>query len=196
MTTAFSLADTLAKDAGGAKFSMLTDVSTSQLDFALMAGIGSRTTGSKIAAALQVATYTGASRIDTPVLGIALVGHYTSAVCAMGLGQAMPIRASASGALFTTGLSTTACVSSGSTETLRAVSGILYSGVVAFAGAVAGACVVLLDSGTSRGVFITDAANQCYPFNYGPQGVAFGTSIRYERRNTTGVVHVSLNLDA
>ena len=114
----------------------------------------------------------------------------------MGLGQAMPIRASASGALITTGLSTTACVSSGSTETLRAVSGILYSGVVAFAGAAAGACVVLLDSGTSRGVFITDAGNQSYPFNYGPQGVAFGTSIRYERRNTTGVVHVSLNLDA
>ena len=196
MSTNFSMSDSLPKSAGGQAFAALTDVATSQLDFALMAGIGSRTTGSKIVAALQVATYVGASRIDTPVLGVALMGHYTSAVCAMGLGQAMPIRADASGMLYAGAPSHTALFNATSQNIFKATSGIVYSGVIACSGGLAGACVVLMDGTTSRSVFVFSAANETVPFSYGDGGVWFGTNIRHEFRNSLGTPYVSLVIDA
>lgn len=59
MSTSYSLADSLPRDAGGAKFAGWVNVATSQLDFCLPAGIGSKTVGSKIVGELVTTQYAG-----------------------------------------------------------------------------------------------------------------------------------------
>ena len=198
MTRAYSLSDTAPKDSGGAKFLAFPDINTSQLDFALPAGIGASTIGggSKIHAALQVGTHVGASKIDSAPVGVLPVLAFTANSSSMAIGNAVPWRGDQFGAAYVTGLSTTTCAMSGSTETFSTASGTLYRICAAGCGVVAAGQVAILNGGTSIAHLVFSGANETLPIlDLGIHGTCFG-SLRYERRNTVGIVYVSANYNS
>jgi len=198
MTRAYSLSDTAPKDSGGAKFLAFPDINTSQLDFALPAGIGASTIGggSKIHAALQVGTHVGASKIDSAPVGVLPVLAFTANSSSMAIGNAVPWRGDQFGAAYITGLSTTTCAMSGSTETFSTASGTLYRICAAGCGVVAAGQVAILNGGTSIAHLVFSGANETLPIlDLGIHGTCFG-SLRYERRNTVGTVYISANYNS
>ena len=195
MTRAYSLSDTAPKDSGGAKFLAFPDINTSQLDFALPAGIGASTIGggSKIHAALQVGTHVGASKIDSAPVGVLPVLAFTANSSSMAIGNAVPWRVDQFGAAYITGLSTTTCAMSGSTETFTTASGTLYKIFAAGCGVASGGQLAILNGGTSICQFVFSANHETLPmFDLGIHGACTG-SLRYERRNTGGTVYVTAN---
>ena len=196
MTTNYSTADTSPKDSGGAKFLAPINVSTSQSDFALFAGIGASTIGatSKIHAALQVGTHVGGSKIDSAPVGVLPVLAYTTDPSAMAIGNALPWRGDQRGQAFVSALSTVTCAMGGaSTETVTVASGILYKVFMAGTQVNGGASAVVLNGGTSLANFIFSATSETLPmFDLGIHGACFG-SLRVERRNTTGAIFFSCN---
>jgi len=195
MTRAYSLSDTAPKDSGGAKFLAFPDINTSQLDFALPAGIGASTIGggSKIHAALQVGTHVGASKIDSAPVGVLPVLAFTANSSSMAIGNAVPWRGDQFGAAYITGLSTTTCAMSGSTETFTTASGTLYKIFAAGCGVASGGQLAILNGGTSICQFVFSANHETLPmFDLGIHGACTG-SLRYERRNTGGTVYVTAN---
>lgn len=192
MTTRVSLSDTLPKDSGSAKFGAWVDISTSQNDFSLPAGIGSRTANSKIFSALQVGTHVAGSKLETPMVGVLMMGWYNNGPSAIALGGAMPLRADQKGAVYVTGLSATTCVSTGSTTTYTTASGVLYSALVAGCGLIAGAQLAVMNGATSLAHFVFSGANETLrPLNYALHGACFG-SLKHELRGSVGAVYVTL----
>jgi len=199
MTTAYSTADTSPRDAGGAKFLAPINVATSQSDFALLAGIGASTIGatSKIHAGLQVGTHVAGSQINNNApLGVLPVLAFTSNSSSMAINNAIPWRGDQFGAAYITGLSTTTCAMSGSTETFSTASGTLYRICAAGCGVVAAGQVAILNGGTSIAHLVFSGANETLPIlDLGIHGTCFG-SLRYERRNTVGTVYISANYNS
>ena len=192
MTTLYNLADTLPKDAGGAKFAAWPDVSTSQLDFALPAGIGARTTSSKIFAALQVGTHVGGSKVDHPVVGVLSLAHFSSNASLVSTMDAVPVRGDDRGQIYISSLSMITCAMSGSTETITLASGLLYLANIAACGAVSAGQVAILNGGTSLAHLVFGAPNETLPTTNFGTGASFG-SLRFERRNTVGTVYASFS---
>ena len=193
MTTNYSTADTSPKDNGGAKFLAPINISTSQADFALFSGIGASTIGatSKIHAALQIGTHVGGSKIDSAPVGVLNVLAFTANSSSMAIGNAVPWRGDQFGAAYVTGLSTTTCAMSGSTETFSIASGTLFKIFAAGCGVVAAGQIAILNGGTSIAHMVFSGANESLPvLDLGIHGTCFG-SLRYERRNTVGTVYVS-----
>jgi len=198
MTTAYSLSDTAPKDSGGAKFLAFPNVATSQNDFSLPSGIGACTIGgtSKIHSALQVGTHVGGSKIDSAPVGMLPVLAFTANSSSMAIGNAVPWRGDQFGAAYITGLSTTTCAMSGSTETFSTASGTLYRICAAGCGVVAAGQISILNGGTSIAHLVFSGANETLPIlDLGIHGTCFG-SLRYERRNTVGTVYVSANYNS
>ena len=198
MTTGYSIADTSPRDAGGAKFLAPINISTSQSDFALLAGIGASTIGatSRIHAAVQVGTHVGGSKIDSAPVGVLGVVAFTANPSSMAIGNAMPLRGSDRGELYISGLSTVTCAMSGSTETFTTASGTLYRVMCGGCGVVAGGQIAILNGGTSIAHLVFSGANETLPvLDLGIHGSCYG-SLRYERRNTVGTVYVSANFNS
>src|SRR3990167_3077202 len=194
MTTGYSTADTAPKDAGGAKFLAPINIATSQSDFALLAGIGASTIGatSLIHAGLQVGTHVAGSQINNNApLGVLPVLAFTSNSSSMAINNAIPWRGDQFGAAYITGLSTTTCAMSGSTETFTTASGTLYKIFAAGCGVASGGQLAILNGGTSICQFVFSANHETLPmFDLGIHGACIG-SLRFERRNTGGTVYVT-----
>src|SRR3990167_5261974 len=121
MTTAYSLSDTSPKDSGGAKFLAWPNISTSQNDFSLPAGIGASTIGatSKIHAALQVGTHVAGSPVSNAPVGVMNVFSFTTNASSMGTNNGMAQRGDDRGHAYVSAMSTVSCAMGGaSTETV------------------------------------------------------------------------------
>lgn len=185
MTTNYSLSDSLPKDAAGAKFAAWIDVSTSQLDLSLPAGIGSRTVGSKIVSALQVGTHRAGSRIEhSGGVGVALLGYFASAVSSTALENAVHIRSDDRGQLYHSQLAATTIAVTGSTNTLTLASGVILKFIAATCGGLSGAQMAVMNGATSLAHVVFGNANESIPIDFGP-GACFA-SLRYELRGTVG----------
>lgn len=75
MTTQYSISDILPKDATGQPLFALADISTSQLDFALQAGIAPSAVNAKNYAFLGIATHKQSGSISTNSPGVAMLGY-------------------------------------------------------------------------------------------------------------------------
>ncbi len=192
MTTAYSLSDTAPKDAGGQKLIAPVDLSTSQLDFALLGAIGARTVSSRIIGHLAVGGGVVASAIQASAVGMPVTLGYLAAPSGIAVGGFQLWRGTEKGYAYMTQASMISCVMGGSTEMASAASAVVYGAVIAAGSNVTqGGCIVLLDSGTSRAVVSLSAANVTNILNFAPRGIGFGTNVRWERRNTTGDVVVT-----
>lgn len=190
MTTQFSFADTLPKDSGGAKFAAWLDASTSQLDFAMPAGIGSRTTASKILAALQVGTHVGGSVVDHPVVGVLGMAHFASNASVVSTMGAVPVRGDDRGQIYTTSLSMVACaITATSHDTWTVSSGLLYRIVAATCGAIPGAQVRVLNGGASLTHISFSQNSETVTVDFGT-GTCYSSLIT-ERVNTTQPVYIT-----
>src|SRR3990167_3683016 len=121
MTTNYSTADISPKDAGGAKMLAPINISSSQSDFALFAGIGASTIGatSKIHAALQVGTHVAGSPVTNAPVGVMNVFSFTTNASSMGTNNAMAQRGDDRGHAYVSAMSTVTCAMGGaSTETV------------------------------------------------------------------------------
>lgn len=193
MTTNYSLADSLGKDAGGAKFSMWVDIGTSQLDFSLPGGIGAKVVGGKITSALWSGNGLAGSKIEpTGGVGNLIMAHWSSAASATATQNGIHLRANDRGELYHSQLATTTCVMSGSTETVSLASGILYSAIIAACGAVSAGQVAILNGGVSLAHLVFGAANETLPPVMFGTGACF-SSLRFERRNTAGTIYASFS---
>ena len=192
MSTSYSLSDSLPKDAGGAKIIAWTDLSTSQLDFSLIGGIGSKTVGSKITTALWSGNGLAGSKIEpTGGVGNLLMIHYASNASITAAQNGLHVRGDDRGQAYYSALSSTASALSGSTETVSLASGLLYKAVVAGCGVQAGAQVAILNGGTSLAHLVFSGANDTLPIIDFGTGACFA-SLRFERRNTVGSIYCTL----
>lgn len=192
MTTAYNLADTLPKDAGGQKVIAWVDVSTSQLDWSLTAGIGSKTTSSKIVSALWSGNGLAGCKIEpTGGVGNILMAHWSSAASPTATQNAIHLRANDRGEIYHSGLAmTVSAMNAASTETALTSSGILYRAVFAGCGVVAGAQAALLNNGASIGHVVFSGANETLTIDYGT-GACFG-GLKLEKRGTVGSLFATL----
>lgn len=186
------MSDRLAVDSGGAKFAGFVNVSTSQLDFSLPAGIGSRTVGSKIVSALQIGTHVAGSKIEpTGGVGVALMGHFASATSSTAVQNAIHIRSDDRGQLYNSSLALATCVATGSTNLMLTSSGILMRFVAAGCGVIAGAQMAVLNgiagAATSLAHVVFSGANETIPIDFGT-GTCFG-ALRYELRGSVGTAY-------
>lgn len=193
MTTSYSLADTLPKDAGGAKFAAWPNISTSQNDFSLPIGLGASTIGttSRIHAYLGVANaVAGSPMTNAPAGNLPLLGYLTN-LSSIATNNFIQQRGNDRGEAYFTSLSMTTSAMSGSTETVTLASGLLYRAMVSGSEISAGGHVALLNGGTSLANFIFSSGSETLPvLDLGNMGTCFG-SLRWERRGTTGGVRVS-----
>jgi len=191
VTTQYASSDSLPRDAGGAKSIALTNVALSQLDYALLGGIGPQVASSKIYAAMRVGTHVGGSKIENPSVGVALMAHFASNASILGVQQAIHVRGDDRGQIFTSSLSATTSAMSGSTETFTTTSGLLYKVYCAGCGVVAAGQIAILNGATSLAHLVFSGANESLPvLDFGDAGTCFA-SLRYERRNTVGQVWIS-----
>lgn len=176
---------------------MPVDLSTSQLDFALLGSIGARTVASKIVGHLAVGGGVVASAIQASAVGMPVTLGYLAAPSGIAAGGFQLWRGTAKGDAYVTRASMISCTMSGSAEMASAASAVVYGALVvgASAGTVAGGCVILLDGGTSRGFAVFSAVNDQQNLNFGPRGIGFGTNVRFERRNITTDVVVSIQMN-
>lgn len=75
MTTQYAIADILPKDALGQPLFALTDISTSQLDFALQSGVAASVINAKRHAYQGVATHKQSDGVATTSPGVAIFGN-------------------------------------------------------------------------------------------------------------------------
>jgi len=185
MTTNFVMSDSLPKSAGGQSFAGWIDVSTSQLDFSLPAGIGSRTVGSKIVSALQVGTHRAGSQVElTGGVGMLGMVHFASNASVTAAQNAVHVRGNDRGEVYISSLSSVAIALTGSTNTITVASGIIYKFVAATCGGIAGAQMAVLNGSTSLAHVVFAGANESIPIDFGT-GACFA-SLRYELRGTVG----------
>ena len=195
MTTTYSLSDSLPKDAGGAKFAAWINLSTSQLDFSLPAGIGGRTVGSKIVSALQVGTNVAGSKIEpTGGVGVALMAHFASNASATATQNAIHLRGDDRGQVYISALSSVTTAVTGSTNTVTLASGILYKFLAAGCGVVAGAQMAVMNGATSLAHVVFSGANETIPIDFGT-GACF-SSLKYELRGSVGTAYATITYRA
>src|SRR3990167_3033881 len=199
MSTAYSLTDTLSKDAGGAKLIGWQNIATSQNDFSLTMGIGASAIGttSKIHAYLGVATaIAGSTLVNNAPAGVMPLWGYMLNPSGIAISNFVPARGDQYGAGYITALSTVTCAMSGSRETFTVASGTLYKVLVAGTGVVDSASVVIFNGATSIANFIFGSPHGTLPIlDLGLHGTCFGSLI-FERRNTTGTVFVTANYNS
>lgn len=179
MTTAYSLTDTLPKDAGGAKFWGLPNVDSATLDFSLLKGIGTSSIQGKNLAHLAIGTHTQASKIEAEHPMVAIGGVYieahsgTSAVLS---GQANVAGISQQREVYAIGAPKTAFVVFDS-NVVKSTSGIVHSFSVAWKGAAAGDSVSLKDDTSTKCTIVFNAGSGFETFHIPNGGIDFATSI-------------------
>ena len=102
MTTNYTFGDVLPKDATGQPFNALVDISTSQLDFAMYAGIAASSTQAKNYAFLGVATHKQSDDLPVNSPGITMFGK-TGDPISVTAGDAQFVHVDGNGAVFVTG---------------------------------------------------------------------------------------------
>ncbi len=184
MTTAYVITDTTFKDLGGAKLISWVDISTSQLDFALPAGIGTKTASSKNYAALFTGNTVSGSKVETPQVGTMLMGAFTTNASIVATNAAIPLRASDRGELYVSGLSSVAAAyAATSHDTVTLASGILYTIIAAACGAQPGGQVRIMNGATSLTHLSFSQNSDTIVVQMGT-GVCYGSLIT-ERVNTS-----------
>lgn len=191
MSTSYAMNDSLPKDQGGAKFAGLIDTSTSQLDFSLIAGIGTKIWQSKNYSAMFAANGIAGCKVENPAAGNLIMAHFASNASVVAPQGAIPLRGDDRGAIYTTALSSTTCAFiATSRDTITTTSGLLYQLMVSGCGVLAGACVTVLNGATSLGTVVFSGTNE----NLRPLQFVNGTcfaSLITEKRNTVGAVYIT-----
>lgn len=179
MTTSYRLTDSLAKDIGGRNILMPIDDQTSQLDFALLRGIGVESLGgtSRNLVHLAVGSHTAGSALDK-YAGILLLGAYTESPSAIGTNNAAAIRSDKEGAIYARPASGIMSVSSASVETHLTGSALLHDLHIHLSNVNAGDDVTIEDGDNYRLSFIATAASQHFSEHYST-GLHFGTNIKH-----------------
>lgn len=150
MTTSYSISDSLPRDQGGAKVAALMDLATSQNDWSMIAGIGTKIANGKNYSAMYSGNGLAGSKLETAVVGDLMMGALTLNPSGIAFGGAVPIRADDRGELLVSSLSSIATAYVGTSHyTVALASGILYRIVAATCGAIPGAQVRVLNGGTS-----------------------------------------------
>lgn len=190
MTSSYSLADVLPKDAAGAKQSANVDLATSQLDYSLIAGIGTKIYQSKNYSATWTAATLAGSKIETPTVGNLAMGALTTNPSAIAFGNAIPIRADDRGQLFVSGLSSVATAyASTSRDTITTASGLIYRIVAAACGGVAGAQVRFLNGATSLTHVVFNQTSDTITVDFGT-GACFSSLIT-EKFGTVAPIYIT-----
>jgi hypothetical protein len=190
MSTSYSIADQLVKDSGGAKAAMLVDLATSQLDWSLIAGIGTKIANGKNYSAMFSAGALAGSKLETAVVGDLMMGALTLNPSAISFGGPIPIRADDRGAVFTTSLSATTCAFvATSHDVVTTNSGILYRIVCATCGGVAGAQTRVMNGLASLTHVSYSQNSETVIVDFGP-GACFG-NLTVEKVNSAGVQYIT-----
>jgi hypothetical protein len=179
MTTQYSLTDELPKDSGGAKLIALIDDSTSQLDFALLRGIGVEPFGSlsQNLAFLGIGTHTVGSALSASDVGVMLMGTYTEAPSGIIPGNAQMLRSDKEGALYTRSASTIMSYSSASVETHLTGSALLHDLHIRLNDVNAGDTVLLEDGDDYKLQFVATAASQHFHETF--RSLYFNSSLKH-----------------
>ena len=180
MTGNYTLSDELPKDAGGAKLIALIDDQTSQLDFAMLRGIGAEPFGSSSQnlAFLGVGTHTVGSALSASDVGVVLMGAYTEAPSGIIPGGTQILRSDKEGALYTRPASAIMSYSSASVETHVAGSALLHDLHIHFDDVDAGDTVEINDGAAHKFMFVATAASQHFSEHYSG-GLQFNTSLKH-----------------
>lgn len=188
MTTSYLISDRLVSDSGGAKVAMLVDLATSQNDWSLIAGIGTKVANGKNYSAQYAGNALGGSKLETnTVVGDLMMGALTLNASNIGVGGAVPIRADDHGEVFVSSLSSTACaIVSASRDTLATASGLLYKIIAAACGGIAGAQLAVMNGGLSLTHVCFSQINETIVIDFGT-GTCFASLVT-EKRNSTGVI--------
>lgn len=191
MTTVYSLADTLPKDAGGAKMLGWVDVSTSQLDLSLTAGIGSKTTGSKIVSALWTGNGLAGCKVE-PTGGVGTLNmlHFASNASVTAAQNGIHQRGDDRGQAYVSSLSATTCAFvATSRDTIDTASGIVLKIVAAACGAIPGAQVRVLNGAASLTHISFSQNSETVIVDLSP-GACY-SSLIVEKVNTTQPVYIT-----
>ena len=189
MTTAYSLDDTLPKDAGGGKHLALIDDSTSQLDYALLRGIGAKSLGaaSRNAALLAVGSHTIGSAIDHGG-GTAAMGAYTESPSGMGTGNVQMVRVDKEGALYVRPASGIfGYAAAASVQTHVTGSALLHAVNILGVNVNAGETIKIQDGNDYKLGFVFTSTSQSFSANYST-GLHFATNINHESATTNASV--------
>jgi hypothetical protein len=186
MSTSYSLTDSLPRDAGGQKLIALVNDQTSQLDFALWRSVGASVSGSKILGYAGVANATQSSKIESLHPFISVGGTMVEPATTQGSpvvgGRGKIAHMSNWGELRTSPHARIpATLTSGSKNTVKAGSAIVYSFAAAFSGVSLGEQFVLLDDTTWRATIVatSTAGYECFAIPDG--GWLFSSSVTLQR---------------
>jgi hypothetical protein len=124
MTTNYSMSDVLPKDVTGQPFQALADISTSQLDFALQAGLGASTVSGKRYASLAVATHKHGASVTTDSVGT--LGFVKTDTPAAQAGNIQYLWGNTNGAVYTSTQESFSIVTSGSIAASAATAHSLF----------------------------------------------------------------------
>jgi len=161
MTTNYRLSDSLPKDVSGAKVLAPVNDQTSQLDFAMLRGVGAETLGGLSAnvAFLGVASHKAGSAIGTQS-GVMMIGSYNEAPSAIATGNAQLARVDKLGNQYFRPGSISLSYSSASTETHFTGSGLLQSAWVRFLDVNAGDILTIEDGTAYKLALVATATSQ------------------------------------
>lgn len=192
MSRNYTVPHAAPKDLGGQKFIALIDVQTSQLDFALLKGIGASAFGSasQIAGHLAVGVHTQGSKIEAlhPLMtgGGVYIDYSATQSSPVGSGQAKIQQYNNWGAAFTEGYpkSTSTIGGAGSADNVKSSSGVVYEFGVAWSDCNTGNIVRLTNNGTGVRaiVFNATSGNEWARLPHG--GIPIGTSITVQKTVT------------
>jgi hypothetical protein len=186
MSTSYSLTDSLPRDARGQPLMAWVNDQTSQLDFGLPRGIGGSQTGSKILLYLATANATQSSKIEslhpfTSVGGTMIEPATTQASPVVG-GRGKIAHVSNWGELRSSPHPRIpATLTTGSKNTVKAGSAIVYSFYVSWSAVSLGETFSLLDDAVFRGAIVATsvAGNDFIPIPDG--GWLFSSSVTLQR---------------
>lgn len=189
MTTQYSMSDELPKDSGGAKHLGVIDSSTSQLDYALIRGVGSTPLGStsKNLALLGVGSHTYGSAVDHGA-GVGVIALYTESPSAMGTGNMQMLRSDKEGALYTRPASGILSYMTAASIQTHVSGSLLLHGINILGVDVNAGDTVKVEDGTAFKLgYVFTATSEVIDRSF-TTGLHFGTSIRVRSSNTNASV--------
>ena len=180
MATAFSINDTLPKDIGGQKFTAWTNNSGSIPQFVAPWSLGASNNNSITTGYLGIATHTQGLSALSATAGVAIGGIYLESFAASPVsgGQFKVAGINNYGELYVSGTPKTASRKSGSVETYKTSSAILYGLQITGANVNVSNTVTIQDGSNDIIKFTFITASQNFVWNSPVGGVAFNTSLK------------------
>lgn len=182
MSRNYSLAHSLPKDEGGAKFAAYVDDQTSQLDFALPKGIGASTIQGKILGHAAVGVHTQGSPIEAlhpqVTLGGVYVDYATTQASPVGSGRAKIAHISNWGETYAVPYPPTpSMITAGSVNTIKSASGIVYEFGAAWNDVNIGDTINLVDNLVGIRTIVIDATSGNFSLNIPGGGIPLTTNV-------------------